>query len=1429
MEEETPRGKDGGQSSNGYRREVDTVSCVTVQELFAFGAAAGDRAVDPGSDSTAELQLDGPLYLFDDAFQSAYINTNGFVAVAEPTEEEEYLGRMPASFRMIAALLGDLDNSDGEGKVYFRQDSSPGVLNRIAEYINQGFLLDDGVNLTHSLIVTWENIAAHGPSGRGDGLASKRNTFQLVVASMPSTSYAILLYPKERLQYLSTSIRGESRPLEAGFSEGLVKGWFSWRQSQGTYHRITTNEETSITELAEKTNSGRRGVWVYKIGTSPFFIAITPGVVTRLPAEEDGGKPAATLSPSQPDGQQKVDFPPYEDLTPTEVVKEEEERFTTVSVVRYRPRFFEPETVTPSNTDPETVEPEYQEYPDPEPTEPDYLDPETVPPRLTYPETVPPRFTNPFKPRYTNPDPFEPRYTDPEPVQPRYTDPEPVQPRYTDPEPVQPRYTDPEPVQPRYTDPEPVQPRYTDPEPVQPRYTDPEPVQPRYTDPEPVQPRYTDPEPVQPRYTDPEPVQPRYTDPEPVQPRYTDPEPVQPRYTDPEPVQPVPPRSRSQPENPHIVVVDEDEDLDVNVFAYNLETCANNRQKCSAFADCRDYSNGYCCHCRPGFYGNGKDCVAEGKPQRMNGKVNGRVFVGNSPSPVELNNNDLHSYVVANDGRAYVAISSIPDRLGTSLQPLSSLGGIIGWAFALEQPGYENGFSLIGGVFSRQAEVTFQPGNERLIIKQEFKGIDEHDHLVVSTELEGRVPDVTRGSSVQIDPYKEIYQYGSNLITSFSNRDYTVSLPDGSIQTRSYQWRQTITFQTCPHDEATRAAPATQQLSVDQIFVMYDVGNQLIRYAMSNKIGSIHSSPPEQNPCFTGRHGCDSSAVCRPGEGLQFTCECTTGFTGDGRSCYDTDECRETPQICGSHAICNNQPGTFRCECMDGFVFASDGKTCVEENRPVDHCRRGSHDCDVPERASCSYTGGSAYICSCLPGLVGDGRVCRDVDECQQERCHRDAVCYNTQGSFTCQCRPGFHGDGFQCSPVSTEPEKTQCERHRESAQAAATSSSTGFLAFFRPRPAVGHYVPQCDQFGAYEPTQCHGSINQCWCVDANGQEIPNTRSGPGSRPLCIDQVVTPSPVGPTPRPDVSPAAPGTHLLFAQSGKIEYLPLDGYNMRKEEAKALLHIPDRVVIAVAYDCMEKMVYWTDITGPAISKASMSGGETVPVITTGLESPEGIAIDHVARLVFWTDSMRDTVEVAKLDGSQRRVLFDTDLVNPRAIVTNPAYGRLYWADWNRDGPKIEMSNMDGTDRSVLVKDDLGLPNGLTYDPDTQQLCWADAGTRKVECMDPHRRLRRLIVEGIHYPFALVSYGRNLYYTDWRREAVVAVDRQAEKETDEFLPQKRSRLYGITTTPAQCPQAYNYCSNNGGCSHLCLPRLGGFTCRCPDAAAGCTERNL
>lgn len=47
------------------------------------------------------------------------------------------------------------------------------------------------------------------------------------------------------------------------------------------------------------------------------------------------------------------------------------------------------------------------------------------------------------------------------------------------------------------------------------------------------------------------------------------------------------------------------------VFTYNSGQCG--RHTCSKFGECRNSPSGQCCHCKPGFYGNGVQCVSEGR------------------------------------------------------------------------------------------------------------------------------------------------------------------------------------------------------------------------------------------------------------------------------------------------------------------------------------------------------------------------------------------------------------------------------------------------------------------------------------------------------------------------------------------------------------------------------------------------------------------------------------------------------------------------------------------------------------------------------------------------------------------------------------------------------------------------------------------------
>ncbi|HUU02962.1 MAG TPA: calcium-binding EGF-like domain-containing protein [Myxococcota bacterium] len=76
--------------------------------------------------------------------------------------------------------------------------------------------------------------------------------------------------------------------------------------------------------------------------------------------------------------------------------------------------------------------------------------------------------------------------------------------------------------------------------------------------------------------------------------------------------------------------------------------------------------------------------------------------------------------------------------------------------------------------------------------------------------------------------------------------------------------------------------------------------------------------------------GCANTNLCAADAScVGNACQCDAGFTGDGHSCSDIDECAQGSDLCDSNAGCTNTAGSYTCACNSGWT--GDGFTCVPE------------------------------------------------------------------------------------------------------------------------------------------------------------------------------------------------------------------------------------------------------------------------------------------------------------------------------------------------------------------------------------------------------------------------------------------------------------------------------------------------------------------
>ncbi|XP_047530090.1 nidogen [Vanessa atalanta] len=439
-------------------------------------------------------------------------------------------------------------------------------------------------------------------------------------------------------------------------------------------------------------------------------------------------------------------------------------------------------------------------------------------------------------------------------------------------------------------------------------------------------------------------------------------------------------------------------------------TCAQSGPSvCHLQARCVDYQTGICCQCSEGFYGNGKSCIKDDVPLRVHGKLNGII------NDVNLNDVDIQAYVVVADGRTYTALSQAPPLLGSSLQLLTVLGGVLGWLFAKPSGTAKNGYQLTGGLFNHTADIYFPDSKDRVTINQEYIGHDVFDQITLDADIRGTIPIVSSGSRLEISEYNEEYTVvEAGLIHSVSSRTFT-----NKITGQKYEQRVSQTFSYNP----CRYAPPTEEneistLKVIKNYLGYETRENIVRYSTSNKI----QPRGQEDPCIEGRNSCGTHSTCVV-QGDSFTCVCQSGFTSiyyeDSHICVDIDECAASTHNCDSNADCYNHDGGFQCRCRDGYE--GNGISC----NIVSRCR--DKVCDP--HAQCIDNPGEEPICSCKPGFTGDGQRCWQTLNNICSRCSPYAYCsYSDQiNSYQCQCNPGFSGDGEYCVEDTTSiPDVTE-------------------------------------------------------------------------------------------------------------------------------------------------------------------------------------------------------------------------------------------------------------------------------------------------------------------------------------------------------------------------------------------------------------------
>ncbi|KAF5291298.1 hypothetical protein FQA39_LY03449 [Lamprigera yunnana] len=254
------------------------------------------------------------------------------------------------------------------------------------------------------------------------------------------------------------------------------------------------------------------------------------------------------------------------------------------------------------------------------------------------------------------------------------------------------------------------------------------------------------------------------------------------------------------------------------------------------------------------------------------------------------------------------------------------------------------------------------------------------------------------------------------------------------------------------------------------------------------------------------------------------------------------------------------------------------------------------------------------------------------------------------------------------------------------------------------------------------------------------------------------------------------------------------------------------------IGVAYD--GRFVYWTEIMvgHESIVQSLEDGTHKRVLVTSGLDTPEDLAVDWITGNIYFTDAEIKHIGVCSNDGMYCTVLVSEGVQNPRSVVLYPQKGLMYWSDWGKR-PEIARAKMDGTEDMSFVANAIYWPNGLALDIPNERLYWVDAKLMTLQSINLDGTARRIILENIiKHPYALAIFENEVFWSDWTSNTIESCEKFTGKNHN-VIVKEREHIYGVHIYhPALQSYKRNPC-HMSFCSHICLLSGAEYTCACPE----------